>query len=806
MALTCHPALPKMAPVDRSRRMIGKTLGHYRILEKVAAGGMGVVYLARDEQLERDVAVKVLPSGTLTDETARRHFRKEATSLAKLNHPHIETVYDFGNQDGVDFLVMEYVPGKTLAERLSAGALSEKEIIELGIQIASALEEAHDRGIVHRDLKPANIALTARGYAKILDFGLAKLLRPVEEGTTEVFSDSQAAAGTLPYMPPEQLKGERVDGRADIYTVGAVLYEMATSRRAFREELASRLIDAILHQPVVPPRAFNSRISPDLESIILKCLDKDPDQRYQSAKELLVDLRRLRFTSPRVAVAPLPASKSKRMWKRIGYGIAGLLALIAVLVGLNVGRWRDRLLGRPRTPQIRSLAVLPFENLSGSAEQDYFAEGMTEALINSLGQIQALRVISRTSVMRYKSPQKPLRQIAEELRVDGIVEGATSLIGGVVQVDARLLYGPTDTLLWSGRYNRQFQNVLTLQAELASAIFREIDLTLTPQEQAQLASSAQVNPAAHEAYLKGNFLKRGTPEQREKSKEYFEEAIRVDPNYAPAYAGLADYYRSSSELAPLVGMRESERYARKALELDPALAHAHLALGSVRFFGDWNWPAADVEFSRALKLNPNDAEAHRTYANFLAALGRQAEAQSEIHRAQELDPLYITTRITAGWVDYFARQYNQAIEECHAALELDPNSAGGYDCLGGAYLAQGSSQQAIEACQKAARLSENAPARTVGLGEAYARGGRKAEAKEVLQQMRDRARRAYVSPVFVSRLYLASGDHKQALAQLEQAYRDHDPYVVWLKVEPAFDPLRTEAGFQDLLGRVGFPQ
>jgi len=786
--------------------MIGQTLGHYRILEKVGAGGMGVVYHARDEQLERDVAVKVLPSGTLTDEAARRHFRKEATSLAKLNHPHIETVYDFGTQDGVDFLVMEYVPGKTLAERLSGGALSEKEIIKLAIQIASGLEEAHDRGIVHRDLKPANIAITAKGYAKILDFGLAKLLRPVEEGTTEVFSDSQAAAGTLPYMPPEQLKGERVDGRADIYTIGAVLYEMATGTRAFREELASRLIDAILHQPVVPPRALNPRISPHLETIILKCLDKDPERRYQSAKELLVDLRRLQVNLSGLPTPLPPRSRPGVLRKRIAYAAAAALVLAAVLVASNFSGWRDWLLRRPRTPQVRSLAVLPFENLSGNPEQDYFADGMTEALITSLGQMQALHVISRTSVARYKSPQKPLRQIAQELRVDGIVEGATSLVGGVVQVDARLLYGPTDTLLWSGRYSRQFQNVLTLQAELASAIFHEIDLTLTPQEQARLASSAQVNPAAHEAYLKGNFLKRGTPEQREKSKEYFEEAIRIDPNYAPAYAGLADYYRSSSELAPLLGMRKSERYAVKALALDPALAHAHLALGSVRFFGDWNWSEAETEFSRALNLNPNDAEAHRTYANFLAALGRQAEAQTEIHRAQELDPLYITTRITAGWVDYFARQYRKAVEECRAALELDPNSAGGYDCLGGAYLAQGSYQQAIDACQKAARLSENAPARTVGLGEAYARGGKKTESKEVLEQMRDRAKRAYVSPVFLSRLYLASGDHMQALAQLEQAYRERDPYVVWIKVEPAFDPLRADAGFQDLLGRVGFPR
>lgn len=785
--------------------MIGQTLGHYRILEKVAAGGMGVVYRARDEQLDRDVAVKLLPSGTLSDDTARRHFRKEAMALAKLNHPNIETVYEFGTQDGIDFLVMEYVPGKTLADRLAGGTLPEKDVIALGIQIASALEEAHDRGIVHRDLKPANIAITAKGYAKILDFGLAKLLRPVEEGTTELLTDSQAAAGTLPYMPPEQLKGEPVDARADIYTIGAVLYEMSTGRRAFQEELASRLIDSILHQPPVPPRALNPRISPELDTVVYKCLDKEPDRRYQSAKELVVDLRRLQQSSSAIP-AQLPQThirSSARKW--LVYGLAGFLALAVALTALNAGGLRDRLLGRTSTPRIRSLAVLPFENLSGDPDQDYFADGMTEALITDLGQIQALRVISRTSVMRYKSEKKPLNQIARELHVDAIVEGSVSRSGDVALVTARLLYGPTDTQVWSKSYQRGLQNVLALQADVAGAIVHEIDLALTPQEAARLAGSKQVNAAAHEAFLKGNFLKRGTPDQREKSKEYFEEAIRIDPDYAPAYAGLADYYRSSSELTPLLGMRESEKYARKALDLDPTLAHAHLALGSVRFFGDWNWAQAETEFRNALELNPNDAEAHRTYANFLAALDRQEQAQAEIRHAQELDPLYLSTQITAGWVFYFGRQYDKAIERCRAALELDPNSAGGFDCLGNAYLAKGAYEQAIDACQKATRLSENAPARVVGLGEAYALAGKKAEANEVLRQLREHPTLAYLSPVFLARLYLVTGNTTQALAQLEQAFSSRDQYIVWLKVERAFDPLRIDPRFHDLLRRVGFP-
>jgi serine/threonine-protein kinase len=786
--------------------MIGQTLGHYRILEKVAAGGMGVVYLARDEQLERDVAVKVLPSGTLTDESARRHFRKEATALAKLNHPHIETVYDFGTQDGIDFLVMEYVPGKTLADRISTAAFAEKEIIELAIQIASALGEAHDRGVVHRDLKPANIAVTAKGCAKILDFGLAKLLRPLEEGTTEDFSDSKAAAGTLPYMPPEQLKGEHVDGRADIYTVGAVLYEMATGRRAFREELASRLIDAILHQPVVTPRALNSRISPELEAIILKCLDKDADRRYQSAKELLVDLRRLQQASSGNTALAVQVPLLRGLGKWIAYVVVGLLAAAASLMALNTWGWRDRLLGHTRPSQIRSLAVLPFENLSGNSEQDYFADGMTEALITDLGQIHKLQVISRTSVMQYKSPQKPLRQIAQELHVDAIVEGSTSVIGGMTQVDARLLYGATDTQLWSRRYSRDLQNVLALQAELAGAIVHEIDLTLTPQEQARLSGNTQVNPAAHEAYLKGNYLLQGTSGQRQKAKELFEEAIRVDPNYAPAYAGLADFYWLNFELQPRIAMPQAAQYAQKALDLDPALAHGHLTLGAVSFFGDWNWTRAESHFRRAIELNPSDAEAHRTYSYYLAALGREEEALGEVRRSQELDPLYITTQITAGWVFYYAGQYDQAIAQCRKALDFDPNSAGGYDCLGLSYMAKGMYEQAIAACMQAVMLSKNAPTRAVGLGQAYALAGRTLEAQKISRELSDTSTHNYVPPFLLAKLHMALGEQDQALTQLEEAYERRDPGLIWLKVDRAFDPLRRDPGFQDLFRRMGFPQ
>ena len=785
--------------------MIGQTLGHYRILEKVAAGGMGVVYRAHDEQLERDVALKVLPSGTLSNDASRRQFRKEALALAKLSHPNIETVYEFDTQDGIDFLVMEYVPGNTLAERLAAGVLPEKEVVALGMQIAAAMEEAHSRGIVHRDLKPRNIAITARGQAKVLDFGLAKLLPQANDVTSDTLTDTQAGAGTLPYMPPEQLQGESVDARADLYTIGAVLYEMATDRRAFPQELPSRVIDAILHHPPVPPRALNSRISPDLERIILKCLEKDSGRRFQSAKELLVDLRRLGTISTAHTTLHPP---SPPVWKRAArlaaYAVAGLLALAALMTSLNVGGWRDRLTGHPLPAQIRSLAVLPFANLSGDPEQDYVADGMTDALITDLSQIHTLRVISRTSVLRYQASRKPLVEIARELKVDGIVEGSVSRSGNLAQVTARLIYGPTETPVWSKTYQRDEQNVLLLQAEVARAIVLEIDVTLTPQERARLTSNRQVNAAAQEAYLKGNYLRWGTEGQRQRSKEYFEDAIRIDSNYAPAYAGLANYYRLNSELSPIITMPQARQFALRAVELDPSLADAHLALGGIYFFGDWDWVKADREFKSALELDPGNSEAHRSYAYYLTALGRRQEAMSEIQRALEVDPLYIATQITAGWVFYFSRQYDQAITQCQQSLELDPNSAGAYDCLGSSYLAEGDHEKAIAASQRAYTLSGNAATRAVGLGEAYALGGRKSDAQTVLQQLRQQSANRFVPPLFISRIDLALGEHEQALAHLEEAYQKRDPYLVWLKAERAFDLLRSDPRFKDLLRRVGF--
>jgi serine/threonine-protein kinase len=789
--------------------MIGQTLGHYRILEKIGAGGMGEVYRARDERLGRDVAIKVLPPNRVPDESVRKRLRKEAQALSKLNHPNIEILFELGSKDGAEFLVVEYVPGVTLGDRLAEGPLPEREIARLGVQLANGLAAAHSQGVVHCDLKPGNLRITPDGRLKILDFGIARSLRVTRESskydvTTESATGDQAMAGTLPYMAPEQLRSEPADARSDLYSAGAVLYEMATGQRAFRDGVAPRLTDAILHQPVVPPRAVNARISPELERIILKCLQKEPENRYQSAAELEVDLRQLATLEvPRsgMGVRRLP------IWRRHP-GVAAALAVLlsAILVGLSVGRWWEQQASRTGSGRIQSLAVLPLQNLSGDPKKDYFADGMTDLLITDLSQISALRVISRTTTMQYKGTRKPLPQIARELSVDAVIEGSVLSSDNRVRITAQLIQGATDKHLWAQSYERDARDVLKLQGDVASAIADEIRIAVTQQERARLTQAPPVIPAAYEAYLKGRYhWQQGTEHDWQQARQYFEQAAQIDPNYASAYAGLADYYLSTDELPPRVAMPKAKQYALKALEIDPTLAEAHTSLGAVRFLADWNWSEAERDFRRALELNPGYVEAHRRYSAYLSAMGRGEEALAEIRRAQELDPLSIATQITVGWTFYYARRYDQAVEQCGKILKLEPNSVGARDCLGLSYLAKKMYEKAIDECQRAANLSRNDLNRAVDLARAHALAGNQAAARNALKELRAQAIRNYVPPSLFAQIHLSLGEKKQGLAWLETAYADRDVYLARLKVEPAFDSVRSDPGFRDLMRRLGLP-
>ena len=529
--------------------MIGQTFGHYTILEKIGAGGMGHAYRARDMRLERDVAIKVLPPGSLADVATRKRFRQEALALSKLNHPNVATVHDFNTQDGVDFIVMEHITGKTLTAVIGSVGLPEKQIANFGMQLAEGLSAAHEHGILHRDLKPSNILVTQDNRVKICDFGLAKLLEPITD-TDSTDSHLHSAAGTLTYMAPEQLLGEKLDARTDVYALGEVLYEMATGVRPFKDTQSTRLTDAILHQPAVPPRNLNPKITGALEFVIAKCLEKDPANRYQSAAEVGVDLRRLSTSS---AFVPTHSPKKPGhwwVWTRAALAIAALIGLIVLL--------------RPKPPaaidnpaaRINSIAVLPLENLTGDPAQDYFAAGMTEELINNLSKVSSLRVISRTSAMQYKGVHKPLPEIARELRVDAIVEGAVQRSGDHVRVTTQLI-GTDDRSLWSSAYDREMKDVLSMQGEVAGAIAKQIQLNVTPREQQALSRERPVEPVAYELYLQGRyFWNKRTADDVKKALGFYRQALEKDPKSALAYSGIAE---STMTLGPTLQVLPPEQ-------------------------------------------------------------------------------------------------------------------------------------------------------------------------------------------------------------------------------------------------------
>jgi eukaryotic-like serine/threonine-protein kinase len=782
--------------------VVGQTLGHYRISEKIGAGGMGEVYRAHDEHLDRDVAIKVLPPGTLNDESARKRFRKEALALSKLNHPNIATIHDFDTLQGLDFLVMEYIPGITLSEKVAKRALPAKELVALGTQLAEGLSAAHESGVIHRDVKPSNLRVTGDGRLKILDFGLAKLRRLVaESATTESLSETHAMAGTLPYMAPEQLLDEEVDGRTDIYAVGAVLYEMATGVRPFADVESSQLIVAILRRSPVPPNRLNRQGSPDLDRIVGKCLEKDPEKRYQSARELAVDLRRLQqpqTTEPTKAPRKRPASRL--------ITVAGILITVATIGSFWV--WQHNSSGpRQRAGKIM-LAVLPFENHSGDPAQDYFGEGLTEEMIAQLGRLspKQLGVIARTSAMRYKNTDKAIAQVGKELRVDYILEGSSWQIGDRVRITAELIHVNDQTQLWSSTYDRKVADVLAVQNAVALSIAEALAVELLPTERDALKKELSVNPQAHESYLRGRFhWSRLTGPELEKAREYFEEAIRIDPNYPPAYIGLADYYRAKYSLPPKVAMAKAREYVQKALALDNTLPEAHLALAGIEY-SNWNWLEAEQQFKWALKLNPSYAEAHQSYSLFLSALGRTTQAWDEIGIAQQLDPVSVPINTSAGWISYFARNNDRAIEQCKKALDIEPDAANPHDCLGSAYLEKQMYADAIRECRIAMTLSEQDPDRALCLGRAYVAAGENGKTREMLQDLQAAARQTHVPPYFLGVLNAALGEKDQAFAWLEESYRERDPYLKWIKVSPAVDSLRSDPRLKDLQQRLAFPR
>ena len=789
--------------------MLGQRFSHYVIEQKLGEGGMGVVYRARDEKLQRDVALKFL--GTLPVGGSASHERalQEARAISALNHPNICTVYEVGELEGRPFIAMEFIEGRPLSLEIPSTGLSLDQVERYGMQLADALAHAHSRGVIHRDLKSANVLITTSGRLKVLDFGISRRIEPGKsgDGTTvqdQSWESQHTFTGTLPYVAPEVLKGQEADARSDIWSLGVLLYEMAAGRRPFRGATAYELSAAILHEraPQISPA-----LPPVLQSVIEKCLDKDPGQRYQSAGEVRAALE-----------AASTASRTHSFTREeIGKeGAAGLFSarnvlLFCLLVGLAGGAayWlRGKPSVKPPLPlpgAIQSVAVLPLDNLSGDPSQDYFADGMTDALITELSQIRKLRVISRTSVMQYKHTQKSLDQIAQELNVDAIVEGSVVHSGERVRISAKLFQTNIEGALWAGNFERDFKDVLALQGDVATAIARGIQVELSGTEQSQLARSRSVVPEAYEAYLRGRYeAEKRTPEAFQDAAKYFQKAIAKDDTFAAAYAGLADTYLSMANYQmgpPETLIPIARQAAEKALQLDDRLAQAHTSLAAIRFY-HLEGGEIEEEFLRAIALDPGYAQGIHWYALYLAAAGRKEESIREIKLAREIDPKSLIINANVGWCYYLAGDYDHAEEAEKNTIQMDPSFVSAHGYLGQIYVAKKQYVEAIEEFRTAASLSPGDVAGQADLAHGYAIAGKKAEAEEILHEMQSLQGKKYVSTYDFAVVYAGLRDVNKTLEWLENGYAERNGRLANLAVHPQFAFLHKEPRFQSIVEKI----
>jgi serine/threonine protein kinase/tetratricopeptide (TPR) repeat protein len=816
-AVSAQPPTPTIPQKPTPETLIGKKISHYRMLELLGGGGMGVVYRAEDVRLGRAVAIKFLGEELSDDQSALERFEREARAISSLDHPNICPIYEFDEYQGQPFIVMEFMRGKTLREFLAEGSfrLDGPEGLDIAIQVAKGLEAAHEKAIIHRDIKPANIFITEKNVAKILDFGVAKVL---EAGEVQAFAmgasqegiPSKSVApnltrtglklGTAGYMSPEQVRGERLDTRTDIFSFGIVLYEMATGKQAFVGETASLLQASILNDTPKPVRELNPRIPHGLERIIDKALEKDHGSRYQSAAAMSVELE---IQSEQRHRKP-PTSR----WWGIALVLGIVLATVAAVVRLWPAGDGIRLSSTMALKgTIRSLAVLPFENVSGDQSQDYFADGMTDQLITDLGQIGSLRVISRTSAMQYKGARKALPQVARELNVDAVVEGTVLLSDKRVRITAQLVHAPSDRHLWAQSYEGDLRDVLGLQKRVAAAIAAQVQATLTPEQQGTLQSNRLINPDAYQAYLRALSLSR-TIDGLQRSVAYLNQAIEKQPNYAEAYSELAKAEIMLGHMlavAPQEAFPAAERAAAKAIALDDRLADAHAAAANVKFLYDWDFQGAEREFQRAIQLNPNSVWTRTGYADFLIAMGHPDEAVAQIKQNQQIDPLSISAVGNVAWELYWARRYDEAIEQVQKELSVNPSWHHAHLVLGLCLVQKHDFAKGIEEVQKAVDLSNNKM--SIGfVAHAMALSGNKAGARKILGDLEKQSQQRYVSPWWPAIVYPDLGDKEKAFFWLEKAYQGREHDLVFSNAWPMFDSLHSDPRYQDLLRRVGLPQ
>lgn len=814
-------------------------ISRYRILSKIASGGMGEVYLASDTRLNRKVALKILPAEVVNSRDRLQRFEQEAQAASALNHPNIITIYEIGAEDDTHFIATEFIEGETLRRRLQSKRPEITETLNIAIQIATALDASHRNGIVHRDIKPENVMVREDGLVKVLDFGLAK---STESKAAEIDTEAATRAqvntnpgmiiGTVAYMSPEQARGKAVDARTDVWSLGVVLYEMASAQLPFLGETASDTIAAILKSE---PPVLDEATPGELQRIIRKTLQKNTEERYQTVKDLLIDLKNLKHdlelavtlgrerattanrnaasetktvsgatTDPARAVSTIEYVSGQL--KKHKFGVAAGVAVLT-LAAMALGYW----FYSSQSSSIESIAVMPFVNESGNADADYLSDGMTEVLITSLSQIPKLNVKARSTVFRYKGKNIDPRQVGTELRVQAVLSGRVGQRGDQLTLSLELIDARTENVIWTEQYNRKQAEVVSLQSDIARDVAKKLQAKLSGVDESRVTRRYTENAEAYELYLKGRFFAGGqvTEEGLAKSIHYQQQAIEKDSNFALAYVGLARSYTTLGHVWGFLPPHETFPKAKvaltKALQLDETLADAHTALADYYYSYEWNWLAAEQEFKRAIQLNPTDAAAHCGYGSYFQSMQRFDEAIAERKLCRELDPLSPTATANVGYPYYFARQYDQAIGHYRKALELDPNYSWSYLWIGQAYLGKRMYEEAIANINKAIALSEGNVRMKATLGYAYAVAGERREAQQIIDELQAQSTQKYVSAYFIAVIYSGLGNKDQAFQWLEKAFQERHPYLTLLKVEPVFDNIRSDPRYTALLRKVSLP-